>query len=199
MTTPTFALIALSLAMPFAAQAQDREASWLQGAHIGIEAVRDSNEANQPTSTREATRKGFGVRGHVGYDAVLGDVVLLGAELGVGKSGKTVTQASLVAPGRYRVDPGLTYDASARIGIVPTNGIALYGRAGYRWLKTEVSVTGQPTGNFSRKQTEKGLTYGGGVEFAASQNFSIRAEYGRTKFSDTLRQSKISLGASIRF
>jgi outer membrane immunogenic protein len=192
-------MIAALLIMPAAAQAQDGDENRLQGPHIGIEAMRDSNKASQPASTREASRKGYGGRAHIGYDAVLGNVILAGVEIGAGIGGRTIDQASLVTPGRYKVDPGLSYDATARLGISPVNGLALYGRAGYRWLKTEQSVTGQTTGNFTRKETEKGLTYGGGIEFAATENISFRAEYNRTKFNDDLRQSKISLGASFRF
>lgn len=198
MKTSPLAIAAALLFTPAAVFAQDDE-NRLNGPHIGIEAVRDSNEASQPASTREASRKGYGGRAHVGYDAVLGNVILAGVEIGAGIGGKTVDQASLVTPGRYKVDPGLSYDATARLGISPVNGLALYGRAGYRWLKTEQSLTGQTTGNFTRKETEKGFTYGGGIEYAATDNFSLRAEFNRTKYSDDLRQNKISVGASIRF
>lgn len=186
------------LIVPGAAFAQEGDRNALAGPHIGIDAVRDSLESNQPASTRDARRNGFGGRIHAGYDAVLGNVVLLGAEIGVGTGGRTVDQASL-AGGRYRVDPGLAYDATARLGISPAADFALYGRAGYRWLRTEQSITGQTTGNFNRKVSEKGFTYGGGAEVALSDSLSIRAEYNRTKLSPELRQSKISLGASFRF
>jgi outer membrane immunogenic protein len=191
-------LITALLVAPIAAQAQDADRSPLAGAHVGIDVVRDSLEANQPTSSRDANRKGFGGRVNVGYDAVIGNIALIGAEIGIGTGGRTVDQASL-AGGRYKVDPNLTYDATARLGIAPGGGFALYGRAGYRWLKTEQSVTGQTLGNFSRKVTEKGFTYGGGAEYAVSPNFSLRAEFNHTKFSRDLRQNKISLGAAFRF
>lgn len=186
------------LLLPAAASAQDDDDSALAGVHIGIDAIRDSLEASQPNSPREASRNGFGGRAHVGYDAVIGDIVLIGAEIGAGIGGRTVDQASL-AGGRYRVDPGFNFDATARIGIVPSGEIALYGRAGYRWLRTEQEISGQAAGNGTRRETERGFTYGGGAEFAVSENFAIRAEYNRTKFSEDLRQSGISLGASIRF
>jgi outer membrane immunogenic protein len=198
MKTILAGMISAVLLTPVAVQAQDADRSSLAGLHIGIDGVRDSLETNQPTSTRDADRKGFGGRINAGYDVVIGDIALIGAEIGVGKGGRTVDQASL-AGGRYRVNPDLTYDATARIGIAPGGGFALYGRAGYRWLRTEQSVTGQTVGNFNRKITEKGFTYGGGAEFAVSENFSIRAEVNRTKYSDNLRQNKISIGGAIRF
>lgn len=191
-------VVAALLFSPVAVQAQDTERNPLAGAHIGVDVVRDSLEANQPTSTRDADRRGFGGRINAGYDIVLGNIALIGAEIGVGTGGRTVDQASL-SGGRYRVDPGLTYDATARLGIAPGGGFALYGRAGYRWLKTGQSVTGQTLGNFSRKVTEKGFTYGGGAEYAVSSAVSLRAEFNRTNFSRDLSQNKISLGAAFRF
>lgn len=194
-----FGLATALFVSPIAAFAGSGDENMLQGPHIGIDVVRDSNEARQPTSTTDASRNGFGGRAHVGYDAVLGDIILVGAEIGVGLGGKTVDQASIVQPGRYKINPGLTYDATARLGFSPVNGLAIYGRGGYRWLRVKESITGQTTGNFSRKQTEKGLTYGGGIELAVSENFSLRGEFNRTKFNKNFRQNKVSLGASIRF
>jgi outer membrane immunogenic protein len=182
--------LALSIALfPGAAFAQDGDRSPLAGPHIGVDGVYDSLEANQPNGTREATRRGFGARAHVGYDAVLGDVVLVGVEAGIGTGGRTVTQPSL-AGGRYSVNPGLTYDVTARLGVAP---------GGYRWLRTEQSIAGQTTGNFRRDVTERGFTYGGGVEYALTDSISLRAEYDRTRFSRDLRQSKVAVGATIRF
>lgn len=192
------AMVAAAALMPVAAQAQDAERHALAGAHIGVDVAYDWLKANQPTSTRTASRNGFGGRVNVGYDAVLGGAALIGAEIGIGTGGRTVDQASL-AGGRYQVNPGLTYDATARLGFAPDDSFAVYGRAGYRWLKTEQSVTGQALDNFTRKVTEKGFTYGVGAEFAVSPNFSLRAEFNRTKFSKDLRQNKVSLGAAIRF
>lgn len=192
-------LVALLSVSPIQAFAASGDENMLQGPHIGVDVVRDANEAGQPTSTSNASRSGFGGRVHVGYDAVIGDIILVGAEIGVGLGGKTIDQASLVQPGRYEIDPGLTYDATARLGFSPVNGLAVYGRGGYRWLRVKESVTDQIADNFSRKETEKGFTYGGGIEWALSENFSLRGEFNRTKFNKNLRQNKVSLGASIRF
>jgi outer membrane immunogenic protein len=191
-------MLAAALISPVAAYAQDAERSPLAGPHIGVDLYRDTLEANQPSSTVRTKRKGIGGRANIGYDALIGETLLIGGEVGLGSGARTVDQASL-AGGRFRVNPGITYDVTGRVGIAPGGQFALYGRAGYRWLRTEQSVIGQTTGNFSRKVTEKGFTYGGGVEYAMSDNFSLRAEYNRTKFSPDLRQNKISVGAAIRF
>ncbi len=171
----------------------------LSGPKVGIEVTRDSNQARQTGSAFDATRNGFGVRGFAGYDAAIGKKVIIGAEIGIGKGGRTTEQASLLAGGRYRIDPGFTYDVTARAGVIPTEGLLLYGRAGYRWLETKRSITGQLTGNGDTKVTEKGFTYGGGVEYAVTPNVGIRAEFNRTNFDRDFKQNKVSIGASFRF
>ena len=194
--------LAAFLMLPTAALAQDTDRFPFAGPHVTIEAARDSNEAEQPGSlrtTKGKDRSGIAVRGAAGYDVALGGIGIIGVEAGIGTGGKTINQRSLAAVGQYRVNPGLTYDITARAGFAPTPNILIYGRGGYRWLRTEQSITSQATGNRTFKRTEKGLTYGGGLEFAVSENLSLRGEFNRTKYSKDLRQNKISLGASIRF
>ena len=196
-------LIAATLIIaPGAAFAQDTGDARFKGGFVGIEVGRDSHEVRQPgaPTTRDGVdRKGINGRVFAGYDLNLGGVAVLGVEAGIGKGGRTVRQNSLVAPGRYAVDPGLGYDATGRIGFTPTSSVLVYGRGGYRWLRTQRIISGQATGNGTSKLTEKGWTYGGGAEFALGQNFSIRAEYDRTSYSKDFKSSKIAVGAAIRF
>jgi outer membrane immunogenic protein len=197
----TFSAAAALLAVSSVAHAGEDEGGRnpLSGPKVGVEVTRDSNQVRQTGSAFDATRNGFGVRGFAGYDAAIGKMVIVGAEIGIGKGGRTTDQASLLAGGRYRVDPGFTYDVTARAGVIPTAGLLLYGRVGYRWLKTKRSITSQLTGNGDTKVTEKGFTYGGGVEYALSQNVGLRAEFNRTNYDRNFTQNKVSVGASFRF
>lgn len=187
------------LALPMMAQAQGSERNPLSGAKVGIEATRDSNKIRQLGSAFDAKRNGFGGRVFAGYDAAIANVAIIGAEIGIGKGGRTTDQSSLVGVGRYRVDPGLTYDATARLGFIPTTGLLVYGRGGYRWLETKRTIVGQTAGNGETKVTEKGFTYGAGLEYAVTPQIAIRAEYNRTNFDPNVRQNKMSVGASFRF
>ena len=100
----------------------------------------------------------------------------------------------MVTPGSYAVDY-----VTGRIDFTPVSSVPIYGQSGYRWLRTEFIISGQATVNGASKLIEKGLTYGGGLEFALGQNFSIHAEYDRTNYSKDFKSSKIALGAAIRF
>ncbi|WP_109355851.1 outer membrane protein [Sphingorhabdus sp. EL138] len=174
--------------------------------------------------------QGFGGRLFAGYDVLLGDSFLIGVEAGIGTSAgaftldangkkkktpkkqKTKTSGSkkkktkkkdiALAAGEYRLDPGLTADATARIGFLPSPNFLIYGRGGYRWLKTKqirgVTKAGK-TVTTTGKVTEKGFTYGGGLEFAVSENFRIRGEFNRTNFSKDFKQNKFSVGATVSF
>ena len=192
-------MAALAFLAPAIADAGESERNPLSGPKVGVEVTRDANQIRQAGGTLDANRNGFGVRGFAGYDMAIGNVAVIGGEIGIGKSGRTSDQASLLAGGRYRVDPGLTYDATARIGFIPAEGFMVYGRGGYRWLKTKQVISGQATGNGTTKVTEKGFTYGGGLEYAVTPNIGLRAEFNRTNYDRNFKQNKISMGATFRF
>lgn len=198
MNTLKFLTLAALATVPTTAFAQDAERNPLEGFKLGIDVTRDANQIRQTGGTLDAKRNGIGVRGFAGYDAAIGRMAIVGAEVGVGTGGRTSDQLS-IGGGRYRVDPGLTYDVTARAGLVPTTGLLIYGRTGYRWLRTTQTITGQATGNGSTKVTEKGFTYGGGLEYALNPNLSLRAEFNRTNYDRTFKQNKVSVGAAIRF
>ena len=64
---------------------------------------------------------------------------MIGVEAGIGGGAKAVRQIG--TRGQYLVDPGLTYDVTARAGFVVAPGALIYGRAGYRWLQTDRTTT----------------------------------------------------------
>jgi outer membrane immunogenic protein len=192
-------MAALALLAPAIAQAEEGDRNPLSGPKVGIEVTRDANEIRQAGGTLDAKRNGFGVRGFAGYDMAIGNVAIIGGEIGIGKGGRTSDQASLLAGGRYRVDPGITYDATARIGFIPVDNLMVYGRGGYRWLETKRVISGQATGNGTTKVTEKGFTYGAGLEYAVTPNIGLRAEFNRTNYDRNFKQNKVSMGATFRF
>lgn len=160
------------------------------------------NEAKYPVTALggvvDKQEGGPGFRIHAGYDIAVGDHVLIGAEGGLGGGGKTLEQRT--AGGDYRLKPGLSYDASVRLGLLASSHLLIYGRAGYHWLKTEEGV--KPTVGPAlrdRKKTEGGVMYGFGAEYAVTESMLIRAEFDQTNFGHGLKAAQVQLGGAVRF
>jgi outer membrane immunogenic protein len=82
----------------------------------------------------------------------------------------------------------------------------LYGKGGWGWAGTDVSfIDNDPTGRLLVDSTEKsrtldGAVYGGGVEFLLTSNVSLKIEYLRFDFSETVRVIALDdLGFTRRF
>jgi len=194
--------IAISVAamvavMPAAAYAN--EDAPLQGLNVGLAVTHDSNKVDAPGSVFSAERKGLGVTGFVGYDAILGKSVLIGAQAEIGTGGRTAGGLIAAGPAAYFVDPGITYGATARVGFLANENLAFYGRVGVRSLRASIAVTDLASKVVITRSTESGLTYGAGAEYALGSSFAVRAEYNRTNFDRGISQNKILIGGAVRF
>ena len=81
---------------------------------------------------------------------------------------------------------------TGRLGFLPWNSVLVYGKAGWGWAHTNVNfrdtdaagttlVTGTSAdGNLS------GAVWGGGIEIAMADNVSVKLEYLRFNFGDTI-------------
>jgi outer membrane immunogenic protein len=144
------------------------------------------------------TDKGVNFRAFTGYDMMVSDNFLVGAEVGLARGGpkvkKTQGTASLV------VDPGLSFDISGRAGFLPSEDVLIYGRLGYANAKVDITATNSaatPT-TLTRDKREGGLLLGVGAEMAVSDEFGMRLEYRRAKHGD-LKSDNIGVGAYFRF
>lgn len=74
-----------------------------------------------------------------------------------------------------------------RLGVAADNWL-FYGTAGWGWSKAKIGTEldeGAPNAA-TRSITGSGLVYGGGIEWAFAPNWTLRAEYLRYNFNDTL-------------
>lgn len=195
-----YAIAAVGLATCFggAAHAQEAASRAFAGPHFGIAAVHDSNEASQTKGSAEKSRTGFGARGAIGLDLPVTDAVIVGAEFGIAKGGRTIDQPSQ-GGGRYRLTPGVNYDLTARLGWAVNPYLLIYAKAGYHWMEREEAIAGQAVGNGTTKGTFGGFTYGGGVEWNVAPQLALRAEMDHSAFSDRLRQTRLTMGPIFRF
>jgi outer membrane immunogenic protein len=193
----TIAALAIPLTASSTAVHAQAAPSPLAGLHVGVDISRVSLEARQSSSTAEKDRKGVALRAHVGYDMPIGPI-MLGGEVGVGSGGRTVSIANADG-GRFQVNPGVGYDISGRAGVLVVPGALVYGRIGYAWLRTRQSASDRTGELFNLKRTNAGLTFGGGIEVAIAGTFAVRAEYTHARYTNQLKQDRLSFGTSLRF
>lgn len=140
-----------------------------------------------------------GFRAHVGYDAQIGGVLVVGAEGGIGRGEPTVSAAS--ALGDYTLKTGWSWDASGRAGLLAAPSALVYGRAGYSWLRVheKTDFRAAASKDLDSWGTEKGFLFGGGIEMAVSHRMFVRAEYDRVDYGHGLTTSKALIGFSAGF
>ncbi|WP_137863146.1 MULTISPECIES: porin family protein [unclassified Sphingomonas] len=196
-------LIGALAAIPETALAQSGGDATFGGVKVGVSVDYRWHEGDYSlpriASRIDQSKGGIGYRGHVGYDAQIGDMLVIGAEAGIGKGGKTLTAAS--PTGDYALKPGWTWDVSGRAGVLPAPNVLLYGRAGYSWLRVRETTDFRAANlkDIDSSVTEKGFLWGGGVEAGVMPGVYARAEYNRANYRDGLKTSKVQLGLSIGF
>ncbi|MEM9495137.1 MAG: porin family protein [Pseudomonadota bacterium] len=182
----------------FYGPAMAQSATAFDGFKVGVEAAVQRNKAETDITdavTVTAKKTGYNLRGYLGYDAVMADSFLVGLEAGLGRGGPDVDSGG--APPRVATDPGLTFDVSARAGVVVTPSMLLYGRAGYANAKLKTTIT-EASGERFLNRRKGGLMYGAGAEFALSENMALRAEFRRAKYGD-VKSNQGVLGLNVRF
>lgn len=194
------AAIALLLGVQGAAAQEDNAfAGFKVGAGFDFRAVQVKRAVVGLPGKIDERQGGAGYRAHAGYDVALSDRLLIGVEGGVGGGGKALSTST--SAGEYRLKPGLSYDASARVGVMPSANVLLYGRAGYQWLKTaeKVNFVVGDLAPLKHKETQSGFLYGFGAEYAATRALSLRAEIDQASFGHGVKAAQVQLGGALRF
>lgn len=179
------------------ASAQDATAPFTGprvGASIGLNTGIDKNVLPAPET--KSKKKGVVIRGTAGYDIPIGERAIVGAEVSIATGGRDITTKRNNLT--YKTDPNFTLDAVGRIGFVPTEGLLLFGKAGWAMQKV---TTARTTGNttVSMKGTEHGVLWGAGAEIAMGPRTAFRVEYDRVKFNEHYSRNRVLGGISLRF
>lgn len=190
--------IAAALAVTPPAQAQS-----IEGFKLGASVGRQVDEVAQPlpgTAGRfDRKEDSISFRGFAGYDQVIADRLLLGAEVGVSYGGEKMKQ-TVGTSGLAQAKPSMSVDASVRAGILVSKGFAVYGRGGYTYTDMKRTFQASPTASkVSFGKSESGLQYGAGIEVAILENLNLRGEFIRTDFARDIRRDELRVGAAFRF
>ncbi len=199
------AVLALSASSAYAQSANDRTADTARfdGFKVGgtVDYRRHEGKFDAPTTRQRVDEQegGFGYRGFVGVDKSFGNVVVAGAEAGIGNGGKNLKAAG--AAGKYSLDPQWSWDVSGRLGLTPSPNLLIYARAGYAWMRTHEKLIDVPVGQsvLDRKRTRDGVLWGLGAEFALGRHTALRTEFGQANFREGLKAARIQLGGAFRF
>lgn len=196
------AVLGLAL-MPTAAHAQSEDEHF-EGVSIGVQAGWEERKIDATVlpdslnTTLSDKRDGFVYGGYVAYDQQF-DNFVIGAEGGFNLGGKTLN--ANVPGGSIELDSKWSADLSVRAGVTVTPRLLAYGRVGYSLNRYRINgfTTGNSTPIASQSETADGIMFGGGLEYAASDQFSLRAEYRRKELDGSLSSNQILGGVTLRF
>ncbi|WP_447725707.1 outer membrane protein [Sphingomonas koreensis] len=169
------------------------------GVSVGMNTGKDKNVLPGPGETG-SRKKGVIVRGTVGYDVPISENAIIGAEVGIATGGRDIVTRNGTLS--YRTDPGLTLDASGRVGFKPTEQLLLFGKAGWamqRVTTARTSGSGAVSTTVSTKGTEHGFLWGAGAEYALTPNMALRADFDRVRFNDHYSRTRVMGGVNFRF
>ncbi|MFK4875166.1 outer membrane protein [Novosphingobium sp. ZW T3_23] len=192
-------IVALALTgafLPAIAQAQT-DAPSFSGPHVTIMAGWNQGQVKDGAAGLPDRKKSsVNVRGAAGYDVPIGNMAIIGAELGIGTGGRDVVSRS--GTSTYTSNPGITLDATARVGIKPTSGLLLFGKGGWAFQRVRTTLDTN-TADLSRKNGEHGFLWGGGAEVALTRNVALRADFDRVSFNDHYKRNRVLAGVNVRF
>ena len=194
-------VLALSLAAsaisPAMAQTADDNTPTFTGPHVGVSVGwnRGTDKKVLP-GVEHANRSGVAVRGNVGYDLPIGNSAIIGGEFGIGSGGRDITTTQ--GSSRYVTHPGLTLDATARVGVKPVDKLLLFAKGGWGFqrVQTRLATLG---GTSVEKHGEHGFLWGAGAEYAVSKNVALRADFDRVSFNDHYKRTRLMAGINFRF
>jgi outer membrane autotransporter protein len=188
--------LALGACMISPAMAQSN-APTFTGPHASISVGLDQGTAEGVLEGAKRERqKGVSVRGDVGYDLPIGNSVIVGAELGVGSGGRDIK--TVQGTSRFVTNPGVTVDATARLGFKPVNKLLIFGKAGWAFQRVK-SQLDTPAGIVNGRSNEHGVLWGAGTEWAITPNISLRSDFDRVSFSDHYKRTRFMSGVSYFF
>ena len=202
-TASVLAAIAMAglAATPAHAQSSDEH---FQGFSIGVQAGWEERSINETVlpDTVDATLNdksdGLAYAAFAAYDHQF-DNFVIGVEAGFAPNGRTLN-ADLPG-GSLELDSKWSADLTVRAGVTVTPRLLAYGRAGYGINRTRISgfVDGQTAPVGSESATSDGFIFGGGLEYALTDNASVRAEYRRREFDGSLSSNQVLAGVTFRF
>ncbi|MGE0290066.1 MAG: outer membrane protein [Bradyrhizobium sp.] len=164
------------------ALASSTHAANFDGFYVGAQVGHDSTDIKVSENWSPATYDGFSATGadygvYAGYGHTFDSHLHLGLEVegNLSTADNTITTAT----DTLKTEKEHAYGAALRAGYV-ADTVMPYVRVGYTSAKFKQALSG--TLSASGDETESGLAYGAGLEWALSDRIAARAEFVRTAY-----------------
>jgi outer membrane immunogenic protein len=154
------------------------------GFYVGANAGLGGDKVDYPISALGGTADlnltsfgGFG-GGQVGYNYQFGGNWVAGVEADIQGTNMKSRLAATIGPVSLSAGTEMKYFGTVRgrLGYA-YNNILLYATGGYAYGSEDTTLSAAPLVTFSRRADLSGWTAGGGVEWAANNNWSFKTEY----------------------
>lgn len=178
----TVLVIAVSALSAAPALAQDD--SNFSGPYVGAYAGYDHVTINEDSTGSSGSKDGVAFGALAGYNMDMGSVVL-GIEGEIGDASTRASETDVFISGdEATLSANLDLFLGARLGVKASDKALFYVKGGY--TNTKVNLAYDDNAGFAYDESDdlSGFRIGGGVEIAATDRVSFRAEYRYSQYSE---------------
>ncbi len=154
------------------------------------------------TNRNKATGGTIGIS--LGYDARVFQNMVAGVELAGNYS--TTTNRQIITDASDPTFPitaahksNLTYEVTARVGVLVTPKVLLYVRGGYAMSTMKTVLSAPATADELRSLTTNGWLAGVGAEYALSDKLSTKIEFRHMGLKNASSRNQVQLGVGYHF
>lgn len=167
-------------ATPALAQEESNFAGPYVGGYVGYDHV----TINSKDTGESGSKDGVAFGAIAGYNFDMGNMVL-GLEGEIGDASTSDTETNLLVTGdQGKISANLDLFIGARLGVKVSPKALVYVKGGYANTKVNVAYDDNDGFAFDESDDLSGFRIGGGVEIAATDRVSFRAEYRYSDYSE---------------
>lgn len=194
--------IAIGLTAP--AQAQDSDVS-LRGIRI------EANAGGDRLRSAFTHDNSFGYGGTIGFDGMIGDRFVVGAEGSVWRPENDETNCATGPAGTFCNTSRYELGAAVRAGYLVTPRLLVFGKGGYAFDNQRNVFTSsnalfyqngtivQAPASFTREPAGSGYQVGGGAEYSFTDMFYVNAQYVYSRYDNDTSRQRVMAGVGVRF
>lgn len=179
-----FFILATAATAIGASPALAQDESSFSGPYVGGYVGYDHVTINSDDTGESGSKDGVAFGAIAGYNVDMGNLVL-GIEGEIGDASTSDTETDLFVLGdQGKISANLDLFIGARAGVKVSGNALVYVKGGYANTKVNVAYDDNDGFTFDESDDLSGFRIGGGVEIAATDRVSFRAEYRYSQYSE---------------